>query len=101
MIRQIADIQFYSLDVDNIEWKKMPMYPATGKIEYTEEDGVVEYNLSCVLTNSFKEIRHNLVVRIVFDNNQSITLGKRENPVRFKIQTEPNITVSVKYMSAK
>ncbi len=95
MIRIVKQIFVRSLDTEG-EWQLLPLVPTTATldIEHTPEDAgdLTSYQLEATLRFCPDTARHNLCVKVVFDDNSSATFGTEDLPVKLEI-TQAETTV--------
>ena len=95
MIRIVKQIFVRSLDTEG-DWLLLPLVPTTATLDmgHTPEEAgdLTSYQLEATLRFCPDTARHNLCVKVVFDDDSSATFGTEDLPVKLEI-TQAETTV--------
>lgn len=88
-------------EMPNVDWIELSFVPATAVISIEHSlDGagrLTTYELSAKVPKLLPIFDRNLMVKMRWDNNIVVSIGRIDLPVRFDVSETDSITISTKY----
>ena len=103
MIQIVEKIFVKNADVDAADWCQLPIVPATATIEtqVSKDDAgwLSTRELKAILMPTHPFLFRNHIVRVAFDDGETLTIGSKDIPVHISVRHTNAIEISFEYKS--